>query len=185
MKNFKRIIIGMSALVLLTACGGQKVSRAKFQAKIDALEEHTYSEATVKYSINLTGTSGKKESGTVTFRNVSGLWVTDDLAHEGYGAMLYSYKGQKAPEDSIENNIKYKYTFYINPLKVVATVKGENKTDDNNFSKVNDKISVTMDKYGYTTSYVQNVDEHSKGVVLGTAFETKVKGTEKYTISYK
>ena len=185
MKNFKRVLIGMSALVLLTACGGQKVSKEKFQEKIDALEEHAYSEAVVKYESKRSGTTEKNEKGEVKFNYVAGVWVAEDLTKEAYGAFLYSIRGQKVHDDSEANGFKYQYKYYINPLKVVYTETGEKKNDDDNFSKLNNKYSTTMDKYGFVTAYSASIDEHTKGSAFGVSAEVKIKGTDKISISYK
>ena len=55
-KNLNKLFIGATALALLTGCGAQKVSREKFQEAVNKLEEHTYTEAVVKYDIDATGT---------------------------------------------------------------------------------------------------------------------------------
>lgn len=184
MKSLNKVVIGMAALVLLTGCGGTKVSKDKFQEKVDALEAHEYSEATVKYDVNLTGTLEEKGKGEVKFTKKDGVWTTDDTKHASLSFYLTSIKGQKMQDDSEKDGIKITYTYYVNPMKIVSTQKGENK-DGDNYVKYNNSSTIVMDKYGYPTSISSKVDSEAKITELGITVSTSTKGTEKYTISYK
>ena len=183
MKSLNKVFIGMAALVLLTGCGGTKVSKDKFQEKVDALEAHEYSEATVKYDVNMTGTIEEKGKGEVKFTKKDGVWTTDDTKHASLSFYLTSIKGQKMQDNSEKDGIKTTYTYYVNPMKIVSTQKGESK-DGDDYIKVDSSSTVVMDKYGYPTSISSKTNYEAK-VTIGVTVTTSSKGTEKYTISYK
>ena len=196
--KLNKILIGSASLVLLTGCFlfQQKVSAEKFQEKVDAIEEHEYSKATVSYKIDEKGTgtyedATEKASGKIefTYDADSKTWSTEssDKHASQCKSYLYTIRGQKVtsmePED--DDEMKYETTYYVNPLGAKMTVKGEYTLLGVTY-KTNSSATVKFDKYGYVTKYDSKTDTSTSGeIVSGVSVSGTLKGTESYSISYK
>ena len=198
MKKVAKFVLSLAAICALTGCN--KVSAEKFQAAVDKLEAHEYSEATVKYEINVTGTGvmegmTEKAKGEIkyTYDSSTKTWSTssDDNHSLQCRSYIFTIKGRNVSEvqkSDDDDGIKTTTTFYTNPLKIEVKQKGTKKTDKST-RKANDTTTMTFDKYGYTTKYASKMDESYDGseTALGITVSTSytIKGTETFTISYK
>ena len=203
MKNLNKFFVGAATLVLLTACA-QKISAEKFQAKIDALEEHQYQEATIKYVSDIVGT-GTAESATekkdysvkFTWNADTQSWGTEDTEHALDAQYLMCIKGMKVSEmeerpEIIPEQIDYKVTFYSD-LSVVTSINGSYSGEQEvmgvtanaeyKYNKCTTKVK--CDKYGYLILMEDKVDTYVKMSASGVTMEATEKGTRKVTVSYK
>ena len=204
MKVLNKVFMGAAMLVLLTACGAQKISAEKFQAKIDALEEHQYQEATVKYVSDMVGTgmaeeTTEKEDYSVkfTWNADTNSWGTEDTEHALDVQYLMCIKGMDISEmeerpEGIPEQIDYKVTFYSD-LSVVTSINGSYSGEQEvmgvtanveyKYNKCTTKVK--CDKYGYLILMEEKVDMSAKMSASGVTMEGTQKGTTKVTISYK
>lgn len=203
MKNLNKFFVGVATLVLLTACA-QKISAEKFQAKIDALEEHQYQEATIKYVSDMVGT-GTSEATTekknysvkFTWNADTQSWGTEDTEHALDAQYLMCIKGMKVSEmeerpDIIPEQIDYKVTYYSD-FSVVTSVNGSYSGEQEVLGvKVNAEYKynkcttkVKFDKYGYVILMDDKIDSSVKMSSSGYTAEGTQKGTRKVTVSYK
>ena len=199
MKVLNKVFMGAAMLVVLTACGPQKVSAEKFQAKIDALEEHQYSEAVVKYEYNMVGTGIMEEitdnsKGEAKFTRQDSGWVAEKAEDQELASYLYTIKGMKIDQDDhsedIPEGVDYKVTYYVNPLQVVTYTNGKGTMEimegvnaEMTMNKCKDTIQ--FDKYGYFVKETAKVDVTMKASVSGMSMEGTEKGSYKITVSYK
>lgn len=196
MKVLNKVLMGTATLVLLTGCA-KNVDVTEFQAKVDAMEAHEYSQATVKYDVNLrTSTQGlpdtvTNEKGEVkfTYNADKKEWETTDEAHEGYGIYIRSIQGKKVdvPEvqSGITQEVKYSINSFMKQYKMEITRTGGYESDDLSFRYDKYKEAYTFNKYGYLTKYSYEINATASGVVLGEAFSSSENGFKKITISYK
>ncbi len=162
MKVLNKIFVGGAALVLLTGCnlfGPSKISAEKFQAKIDKLEEHQYSEVKITAEFDVVGTGDYadetekgSETGTFTWNAELESWVKQE-GEESLGAnilCLYGMKVEDLADDSeVPEGLKQTITYYSN-MKVVIEQKGTAKQEGDGFSMeitYNDKYVMQFDKY--------------------------------------
>lgn len=203
MKNLNNFFVGAATLVLLTACA-QKISAEKFQAKIDALEEHQYQEATIKYVSDMVGTGSveaktekKDYSVKFTWNADTHSWGTEDTEHALDVQYLICIKGMKVSEmeerpEIIPEQIDYKVTFYSD-LSVVTSINGSYSGEQEvvgvtanaeyKYNKCTTKVK--CDKYGYLILMEDKVDMSVKMSSGGLTVEGAQKGTKKVTVSYK
>ena len=200
MKVLNKVFMGAAMLVLLTACGPQKISAEKFQAKIDALEEHQYQEATVKYVSDMVGT-GMLESQTekedysvkFTWNADAGMWSTEDTEHALDAQYLMCIKGLKVSDmeerpEEIPDEIDYKVTYYSD-FSVVTSINGSYSGEEDGanveakYNKCSEKIK--FDKYGYVILMEEKMDMSGKASFGGMTMEGAQKGKVKVTVSYK
>ena len=200
MKVLNKVFMGAAMLVLLTACGAQKISSEKFQAKIDALEEHQYQEATVKYVSDMVGTGmlesqTEKENYSVkfTWNADAGMWSTEDTEHALDAQYLMCIKGLKVSDmeerpEEIPDEIDYKVTYYSD-FSVVTSINGSYSGEEDGanveakYNKCSEKIK--FDKYGYVILMEEKMDMSGKASFGGVTMEGAQKGKVKVTVSYK
>lgn len=200
MKVLNKVFMGAAMLVLLTACGPQKISSEKFQAKIDALEEHQYQEATVKYVSDMVGTGmlesqTEKENYSVkfTWNADAGMWSTEDTEHALDAQYLMCIKGLKVSDmeerpEEIPDEIDYKVTYYSD-FSVVTSINGSYSGEEDGanveakYNKCSEKIK--FDKYGYVILMEEKMDMSGKASFGGVTMEGAQKGKVKVTVSYK
>ena len=198
MKVLNKVFMGAAMLVLLTACGAQKISAEKFQAKIDALEEHQYQEATVKYVSDMVGTGvaesqTKKEDYSVKFTWSDAGWVTEDTEHALDAQYLMCIKGTNVSDmeerpEGIPEEIDYKVTFYSD-FSVVTSINGSYSGEEDGasveykYNKCSEKAK--FDKYGYLILMEEKMDMSAKMSMGGMTMEGTQKGSVKVTVSYK
>ena len=200
MKVLNKVFMGAAMLVLLTACGAQKISSEKFQAKIDALEEHQYQEATVKYVSDMVGTGmlesqTEKENYSVkfTWNADAGMWSTEDTEHALDAQYLMCIKGLKVSDmeerpEEIPDEIDYKVTYYSD-FSVVTSINGSYSGEEDGanveakYNKCSEKIK--FDKYGYVILMEEKMDISGKASFGGVTMEGAQKGKVKVTVSYK
>ena len=200
MKVLNKVFMGAAMLVLLTACGPQRISAEKFQAKIDALEEHQYQEATVKYVSDMVGTGmlesqTEKENYSVkfTWNADAGMWSTEDTEHALDAQYLMCIKGLKVSDmeerpEGIPDEIDYKVTYYAD-FSVVTSINGSYSGEEDGanveakYNKCSEKIK--FDKYGYVILMEEKMDMSGKASFGGMTMEGAQKGKVKVTVSYK
>ena len=204
MKVLNKVFMGAAMLVLLTACGPQKISAEKFQAKIDALEEHQYQEATVKYVSDMVGTGmlesqTEKENYSVkfTWNADAGMWSTEDTEHALDAQYLMCIKGVKVSDmaerpEGMPDEIDYKVTYYSD-FSVVTSINGSYSGQEEimgttanveyKYNKCSEKAK--FDKYGYMVLMEEKTDMSAKMSAGGITMEGTQKGSVKITVSYK
>ena len=204
MKKFTTLVMSMTAVFALTACGkGSKVSEEQFKEKANAVEEHQYSSATVKYSYSvLTKTEGEEDKkdegkGTIEFTFSDGKWST--TSSDKYASEVKYYVGANVKEllaakdlgealSGDAEGVESKMTYYANPLGVEYSAKGSFESEGLKMS-IDEKGYYGFDKYGFVTK-VESSGTNSEEMnisALGVTVASKVSVTSKenITISYK
>ena len=201
MKVLNKVLMCSATLVLLTACA-QKISAEKFQAKVDALEEHQYQEATIKYVSDMVGTGmaedvTEKENYSVKFTWSDTGWVTEDTEHAFDAQYLMCIKGVKVSDmaerpEGIPEQIDYKVTYYSD-FSVVTSINGSYSGQEEimgttanveyKYNKCSEKEK--FDKYGYMVLMEEKMDMSAKMSAGGITMEGTQKGSVKITVSYK
>ena len=200
MKALNKIFVTGAALVLLTGCNlfSGKISKEKFQEKIDKLEEHQYTEVKITEDIDLKGTedfedeSEKKTiTATFTWSEEIGSWTYTDASTMQLGNYIMCLKDTKVEDleddSTVPEGIKQTVTYYSN-MKVVITLKGTSDTTEDGVNMkltYNDKYVMKFDKYGYLTSLDANMDQYAEMSYGDMAMKGSIKGTEKVTCEYK
>ncbi len=213
MKKFATLVMGLAAVCALTACGeskGTKVSEEKFKEKAAAIEEHDYSEATVKWNYKESGTTpsyneetgkletkeesvDKKGEFKATFSN--GSWKTeekDSYAQQFFSMLSMNLKDvdlkdltSSASQTAEHYKVEANTSFYTGPLGVAVTAKGDIDGGEEGKGKLDLSTYIAFDQYGFVTkvSYKGTIDVEAK---YG---EQTIKVSEKMdmscTISYK
>lgn len=194
MKNLNKILLGGAALVLLTGCDLFKtsISADKYQEKVDKLEQHQYSEATVTVKEEIVGTgmyvddsASIDETGKLTWNSEKGEWVPEDEADVNLKYYVYSLYGKKitdvivTPESS---TLEIENTYYSN-LEVKTVIKGSVKIEEYQLETTYDKYQMNykFDKYGWMTSYKMVCNSST---TMGTQSGTS-KHSRTIKISYK
>ena len=166
MKNLNKILLGGAALVLLTGCDLFKtsISADKYQEKVDKLEQHQYSEATVTVKEEIVGTgmyaddsTTIDETGKLTWNSEKGEWVPEDEADVNLKYYVYSLYGKKITDVIVtpdSSTLEIENTYYSN-LEVKTVIKGSVKIEDIQLETTYDKYQMNykFDKYGWMTSY--------------------------------
>ena len=176
------LLIGFVSTLPLVACnkGPEKVDYEQFYNKIQEIEDHHYSYATLAlaYSDSISGDGSTIEATlNYTWSEEANNFIPDeeyeyDLAESVNKTIKDKCNRSQESEDAKELGYKY----YINPFKVYIdyTETIEDRT-------VRIIESSTYDKYGYLTNYLLEVT--AKGTYKGEIID----GTQKasYSISYK
>ena len=166
MKNLNKILLGGAALVLLTGCDLFKtsISADKYQEKVDKLEQHQYSEATVTVKEEIVGTgmyaddsATIDETGKLTWNSETGEWVPEDEADVNLKYYVYSLYGKKITDVIVtpdSSTLEIENTYYSN-LEVKTVIKGSVKIEEYQLETTYDKYQMNykFDKYGWMTSY--------------------------------
>ena len=217
MKKFTTLIMGLAAVLALTACNskGTEVKAEEFKEKAAAVEEHQYSEVTIKWSSKGKSTmpdmeklimSGEVEmkteedsiEGEAKFTFSNGQWTTDSKA-EGVNefAEMVGLTLKDANFDASEMSEEYeqmaeqygidaKVKYYTNPLGCEVSAKGSYEDAKNGSGKVNIYSYVGFDKYGYITKYEAKVDiSGTVKVSEKVSYSSSMVITENITLSYK
>ena len=199
--KFPKLIIGLSAMTFLTGCSflpiSQKISESKFQDQLDNMETHYYSQATVSYNYNMTGTGlledyGDKSTGEIIYKFdysvKSWTYTSKDSKAEDFLILLYSLKGSKITTTTYDEDypeIIITTTYYKNPLKFTVKRKGNFLQSGVTFN-INETTSYTLNKYGYCTKVSFKADDSVHGTLSsGITMDGTQKGTETISIAYK
>ena len=194
MKNLNKILLGGAALVLLTGCDLFKtsISADKYQEKVDKLEQHQYSEATVTVKEEIVGTgmyaddsASIDETGKLNWNSEKGEWVPEDEADVNLKYYVYSLYGKKITEVIVtpdSSTLEIENTYYSN-LEVKTVIKGSVKIEEIQLETTYDKYQMNykFDKYGWMTSYKMVCNSST---TMGTQSGTS-KHSRTIKISYK
>lgn len=167
MKHLNKILTGAAVLVLLTGCDLFKhsISKEDYQAKVDKLKEHQYTEATVSLKEEIKGTgmyaestADTDETAKFTYDETLG-WATEDVANVSLKYYIFTLQGKKI-DDSIavpdESSLEINTTYYSN-LEVKTEIKGTYVVDSSllHMEIEYDKYTIDykFDKYGWLTNY--------------------------------
>ena len=168
MKRKHLALLGLIPLLALTACDGG-VSAQQFKEEAAKVEAHTYSEATVKYDIDIEMIFiSDKGTGEITYtRDDKGDWTTtstDKHAEEMAGqltANLADFDPQsEMSADDIPEGIKCEVKYYINPFKVTVSLDGAHEEDGMN-TTMKGAAEFRFDQYGYCTYYLVDMNTES------------------------
>ena len=176
------LLIGFVSTLSLVACnkGPEKVDYEQFYNKIQEIEDHHYSYATLAlaYSDSISGDGSTiKATLNYTWSEETNDFIPDedykyDLAESVNKTIKDKYKRSQESEDAKELGYKY----YINPFKVYIdyTETIEERT-------IRTIESQTYNNYGYLTDYLLQATAN------GTYKGEPLNGTQKisYSISYK
>ena len=166
MKHLNKIFAGAAVLVLLTGCDLFKhsISAEKYQEKVDKLEQHQYSEATVTVKEEIVGTgmyaddsASIDETGKLTWNSETGQWVPEDEADVDLKYYVYSLYGKKITDVIVtpdSSTLEIENTYYSN-LEVKTVIKGSVKIEEYQLETTYDKYQMNykFDKFGWMTSY--------------------------------
>ena len=194
MKNLNKILLGGAALVLLTGCDLFKtsISADKYQEKVDKLEQHQYSEATVTVKEEIVGTgmyaddsASIDETGKLNWNSEKGEWVPEDEADVNLKYYVYSLYGKKITDVIVtpdSSSLEIENTYYSN-LEVKTVIKGSVKIEEIQLETTYDKYQMNykFDKYGWMTSYKMVCNSST---TMGTQSGTS-KHSRTIKISYK
>ena len=215
MKKIIKTLLSLSAILVLAGCSkGTKVKEASFDEACAKLEEHQYNKMTISYEIDIKftdsgneQTTSLKESNDYEYRYAyieeldewKWCWCRviplpedeeiNDYESEGLH-LCYTVKDERptVAHTASYDDVKVSSTYYTNPLKIVAKVKGT--ASGTNYTRTVNNVYTHEfgDKYGYMTKYTQTIDETYKGktAVGGTYIyrDQAWKGTKRYTITY-
>ncbi len=145
MKKFTTLVLGLTAVCALTACGGgrgKEVSAKEFKAEAAKIEEHQYTSATLNYDITTKGKTVDEESiaaallggeiktvdvdehekGTIEYKFEDGEWTTssDDVHASQYLETLgesLKVMVETLPDEGVKG-----YKFFVGPFGVEATL---------------------------------------------------------------
>ena len=208
MKKFTTLVMSMTAVFALTACGkGTKVSEEEFNKKAAAVEEHQYTEATIKYSFeeemsmpdftdpSKTVSDNDKDSGEIKLVNNNGKWtVKDGKDNEEYTSLVgltlkdanFDAKDMSASYEQMakQYGIEAKVSYYSNPLGVEVSAKG-NYDQDGAKGKVDIYVYTAFDKYGYITKVEEKVNISGTATYGNNTYSSKMVVKMSATISYK
>ena len=193
MKHLNKIFAGAAVLVLLTGCDLFKhsISAEKYQEKVDKLEAHQYSEATVTIKEVMNGTGfhagtniDQEDTGTFNWNSETREWeAADELTDPYLRFNIYSLQGKKVTDvinKPSSSTLEFKVTYYSN-LEVKTVIKGSITTDEYTVTYDKYETNYKFDKYGYITSYKMVCNSSSiRGGEQGTQHNTLT-----YTVSYK
>ena len=148
MKKITTLVLGLTAVCALTACGGGKgkeVSAKEFKAEAAKIEAHQYTSATLTYEITEKGKTvddeslaaallggevktkdvNESEKGSIEYKFENGEWTTgsnDAHAAEYAETMSMNLKDMVGTlsDDGVDG-----YHFYVNPFGVEAVLNIE------------------------------------------------------------
>ena len=211
-RNIKAIF-SLTAIGILTACSGNKVSEAKFLDACNKIEDHQYYQVTFNIDIDIKQTDNGSETNiddkitrTYLYRYVYieendewlWAWCRDFVWEDEFNApdyeseclhLVFSLKNERPFVATIQSSddTKVSTTYYTKPFKITTKIKGS--SSGKNYTKTtNNKYNYEFDKYGYPIKYIENVNETYVGdTKVGTATihrDQIRKGTRKITVTY-
>ena len=161
MKKFTTLIMGLTAVFALTACNskGKEVKAEDFKEKAAKIEEHSYTEATLKYSYKqeykipntgplfgdetgpLDNEEPKEGKGEAKFTLKDGEWTSDNKeALQGFGDVVgsclkdadFELEGATADleEQAKDYGIDAKVKYYVDPFGIELSAKGSIDTEE-------------------------------------------------------
>lgn len=210
MKKIITFITGLIAVCALTACNakGKEVKAEEFKEQAEKIEEHQYNEATVKYtyasdvkipnfglSEDETGPLNEEKKGEAVYTFKDGEWTTTDEEAEGlfYGLIGITLKDADLDLDNLtagmetmseEYGIDSVVKYYVNPLGVEVSAKGDIKEDGADGS-LDIYEYLAFDKYGYINKLDAKIDIKSVSKIGKESYEMKMFTEVHATISYK
>lgn len=210
MKKIITFITGLIAVFTLTACNakGKEVKAEEFKEQAEKIEEHQYNEATVKYTYasdlkipNIgslddgTGSSDKEKKGEAVYTFNGAKWTTTDEEAEGlfYGMVGLCLKDADLELDNLtdgmesiskEYGIDSAVKYYVNPLGVEVSAKGDIKEDGSDGS-IDIYEYLAFDKYGYLNKLDIKFDIRSVTKADKESYEMRMFTEVHATISYK
>ena len=199
MKKFATLIMGLTAVFALTACGGKgtEVKEDAFKKEAEAIEEHEYTSATLKYSYSAEeGKEKESEKGTVTYTKEGGSWKVGetDLKYADDFSSIFSANlkdlvasgsitadiGGSASQYGMKATTKY----YKNPLGIETKASVDTSGEDGTM-KGSMSAYIAFDKYGYVTKVEYKVDMKMSFEMMGEKVDTAMKMSLSATVSYK
>ena len=183
------LALGLVAASALASCAGGAVDAEKFAEEARKVEDHTYTEAVVKYEYDMDMLIAKDQSkGEIKYtRDETGGWTTesnDEHAEELKSNLEINVRSfnpsQALDGEEIPENVEYDIKYYINPFKVTFSVKGSGESEDSK-AKVDGKGEFKFEKYGYLSYCL--TDMTVEGTAVGTSISMKM--YQKLNISYK
>ena len=193
MKHLNKVFAGAAVLVLLTGCDLFKhsISAEKYQEKVDKLEAHQYSEATVTVKEVMNGTGyhagtniDQEDTGTFNWNSETNEWEAADEQTDPYLRFnIFCLQGKKVTDvitKPSSSTLEFKVTYYSN-LEVKTVIKGSITMDEYSVTYDKYETNYKFDKYGYITSYKMVCNSSS---TMGGESATQ-HNTRTYTVSYK
>ena len=201
--------LSLVAICALTACSGNKVSQEKFKEEANKIEDHDYTEATLKIkgSYELSGLGegfDGSESVDDTFKYTYDAQEKEWKAEKEEGEEYLVYVGSNVKDLnldklSLEEAKAYvedgdiNVVFYVNPLKIEMTVDAKLNVETEYMpgvsmtetGTVKGNETMTFDKYGYLTSEVGKMDINITMTAAGQSMTLVMKEDLNVTISYK
>ena len=206
MKKFATLVMGLTAVFALTACGGKgkEVKAEELQKQAANIEDHQYSEATIKYSysIDSTGmgeTEKDSEKATVkySYNSEKKEWTTDntdakyadmfeDLLYTNLKAMAAAGELDISGEAmaQFEQYGKAEAHYYTNPFGLEAKATFD-YNEDGTVMKGSIYAYYAFDKYGYCTKIESKTDITMKMSIMGYEIDGASKVNMSATVSYK
>ena len=206
MKKFATLVMGLTAVFALTACGGkgQEVKSEDLQKKAAEIEDHEYSEATIKYSYSIDSNAmgevekdSEKATVKYTFNKEKKEWTTDNTEAK-YAEMFEDllYMNLKAMAAAGELDIsgeamaqfeqygKAEAHYYTNPFGLEAKATF-NYDEEGTVMKGSVNAYYAFDKYGFCTKVESKTDITMKMSIAGYNIEGQSKVDMSATVSYK
>ena len=211
MKKIITLATGLLAIFALTACNakGKEVKAEEFKEQAEKIEEHQYNEATVKYTyasdVKIPGTDlldsetadslNEEKKGEAVFTFKDGEWTTtDEEAEDVFDGMIgVSLKDANLDLDNLtagmesmseEYGVDSAVKYYVNPLGVEVSAKGDFKEDGSDGS-LDMYEYIAFDKYGYINKLDAKIDIKSVSKVGEESYEMRMFTEVHATISYK
>ena len=215
MKKVTALVMGLTAVFALTACNnkGTEVKAEDFQKKAAAVEEHQYSEATIKWSYyseisspdftalmagktdaeNKVTKEDDKGETKVTFSN--GEWTTSDKNENALMFVtllqgnlkdinLSEYtSGLSAQADHL--GVKSEVKYYTNPLGIEINANGTYADAETGTGSLKMSAYVAFDKYGYVTKVEETVKSSGTAKYGEVSYSSSMDIKLSATVSYK
>ena len=216
MKKFTTLVMGMTAVFALTACGGKgsEVSEEKFKEKAAAVEEHQYSEVTIKWDssekmtmpdMEKLFTTGEVEmkteedsaKGEAKFTFDNGEWKTDSKENgiAEFASMVgltlkdadfdLSDMSESYEAMAEQYGIEAKQKFYTGPLGYEVSAKGSYNDEKTGSGKVDLYCYVAFDQYGYITKYDVKVETSGTAKYAEKSYSSSMSMKAAVTLAYK
>ena len=183
------LALGLVAASALASCAGGAVDAEKFAEEARKVEDHTYTEAVIKYEMDMNMLVFTDQSkGEIKYtRDETGGWTTeseDEHAEELKSNLETNVRSfdlsQALNEEEVPENVEYEIKYYVNPFKITFKVKGSGESEDAK-TNVDGKGEFKFEKYGYLSYSL--VDMTMEGSAMGTSISMKM--YQKLNISYK
>ncbi len=190
MKHLSKTLLALSATLILTSCGGTKVTQEEFNKQAQAVEDHTYTSATLTYDVdeNMAG-EAKKEKGTIKYTFGEDGWTSEDEKADEYMEYLTvndkeAANGEGTAMGELPEGVEADVTYYVNPFKIEVKLDADISSEGQTM-KVKGSGTTQFDKYGFLTSSVTNFEMSMNLEIMGNKIENESKINDKITISYK